>query len=107
MTNSATAFNAAASRYDADAHANLMMRWLRRESLRHLTRNFKAGDTVLEIGCGTGEEAIALARRGVRVLATDASAGVIKVVNDKLHEDEALSSRITARGLGADPLKVL
>lgn len=107
MTDSATAFNAAASRYDADAHTNLMMRWLRRESLRYLARCFKEGDTVLEIGCGTGEEAIALAKRGIRVLATDASAGMIGVVNDKLREDEALSSKITTRVLPAERLGVL
>src|SRR5205823_13066622 len=77
-------FDSAAARYDAEGARNPMMRWLRRESLRHLVKTFSAGDTVLEIGCGTGEEAIALARRGVRVVATDASPAMIEVVSRKL-----------------------
>ncbi len=84
-----------------------MMRWLRRESLRHLVKCFKEGDTVLEIGCGTGEEAIALARRGVRVIATDASPGMIKVVNDKLRGDVVLSERIRTQVLPAQQLATL
>src|SRR5438552_1940523 len=80
---SAQAFDEAANRYDADAAANPMMRWLRRESLRRLLKSFKPGDFVLEIGCGTGDEALALARRGVRMLATDASDEMIKVVRRK------------------------
>src|SRR5437870_3363925 len=82
-TVSTRAFDEAARRYDADAASNLMMRWLRRESLRQLLRAFSPGDSVLEIGCGTGEEAIALARRDVRVLATDASPEMVEVVREK------------------------
>ena len=39
---------------------NLMMRWLRNESLGALLSVFKPGDNLLEIGCGTGEEALIL-----------------------------------------------
>ena len=34
---------------------------------------FRRGDRVLDLGCGTGEHALMLAARGVRVVAVDAS----------------------------------
>ena len=68
-----TGFDGAAARYDAEMDANPAMRYMRGVSLAVLTGTFQAGEWVLEIGCGTGEEAVALAQRGVRVLATDLS----------------------------------
>src|SRR6188508_1027846 len=67
------AFDAAAASYDADTLTNPVMRWLRRENLRNLRRCFRPRDRLLEIGCGSGAEALALARFGARILATDAS----------------------------------
>lgn len=37
-----------------------------------------AGDSVLDVGCGTGRHAIELARRGYRVTAVDISAGMLE-----------------------------
>jgi SAM-dependent methyltransferase len=102
----ATAFDAAAGRYDRDAASNPMMRWLRSESLRHLALRFKPGDTVLEVGCGTGDEALALARRGVNVVATDASEGMVIVVRAKIGRSRA-PGRVTARVLPAGELQEL
>lgn len=71
----ARAFDAVASSYDAvyGPQGNAMMTWMRRESLALLKATFPPGSYLLEIGCGTGEEAVALARCGRRVLATDIS----------------------------------
>ena len=44
---------------------------LRQAVWRRLDDVFRPGDRVLELDCGTGEDAVHLARRGVRVLATD------------------------------------
>ncbi len=106
-TGSTNAFDIAADRYDADAAANPMMLWLRGESLRTLTRTFRVGDFVLEVGCGTGTEAVVLARRGVRVVATDASRGMIGVVEQKLRGDARLAEMITPRLLPAEQLNRL
>lgn len=38
---------------------------------------------MLELNCGTGEDAVALARRGVHVTATDASAPMVEVTRSK------------------------
>jgi SAM-dependent methyltransferase len=45
---------------------------------------FAAGSRVLEMNCGTGEDALWLARRGVQVLATDASPAMLRVAQQKL-----------------------
>jgi SAM-dependent methyltransferase len=71
----ARAFDAVAPDYDAvyGASGNAMMSWMRRESLELLQATFPPGSRLLEIGCGTGEEAVALAQAGRQVLATDIS----------------------------------
>jgi len=104
QSQSGKAFDEAARRYDADAANNHMMLWLRRESLRHLFRAFNAGDNVLEIGCGTGDEAIALARRGVHMLATDASAEMIKVTRQKIRAAKLSARDIKTRVLPVERL---
>ena len=51
---------------------------------RRLLAAFQAGDRVLELACGTGEDAVHLGRHGVRVLATDASEGMVAVARRKV-----------------------
>ena len=69
----ASAFDAVADDYDTvyGAEGNTMMTWMRHENLRILAKAFPAGSYLLELGCGSGEEAIALAVQGYQVLATD------------------------------------
>lgn len=71
----ARAFDAVAPHYDAvyGPEGNAVMTWMRRESLALLKATFPRDSYLLELGCGTGEEAVALAKAGRRVLATDLS----------------------------------
>ena len=46
---------------------------------RWLDTAFQPGEQVLELSCGTGEDALHLAEQGVRILATDPSAGMLEV----------------------------
>lgn len=80
------AFSRAAPLYDSDEEINVMARWARKRSLSALLKVFKPGDRVLEIGCGTGLEAVFLARRGIQVVATDAAPGMIAAVSAKIAE---------------------
>ncbi len=77
------AFDAAATSYDADFTETQLARWLRETVQAHLAAAFGPGDHVLELGCGTGEDAIWLARRGVRVTATDVSQSMLDVAQHK------------------------
>ena len=53
------------------------------ELLRVLNDGKLSGRSVLEIGCGTGTNAIELARRGFRVTATDIVDQAIQIARDK------------------------
>jgi len=52
---------------------------------------FKSGDRVLELNCGTGEDAMHLASRGVTVRAYDASPGMVAVARERIKNCEASS----------------
>lgn len=75
----ASAFDRLAPRYEELIEGNPIHRYLRVRSLAWLDQAFRPGMDVLDIGCGVGTEAVHLARRGVRVLATDISPGMVEV----------------------------
>ncbi|MFQ5854084.1 MAG: class I SAM-dependent methyltransferase [Anaerolineae bacterium] len=76
-------FDGAAAGYDANFSHSRLGRWLRESVWEHLAAAFHAGDHLLELGCGTGEDAIWLAKQGVRVVATDASPAMLEVARYK------------------------
>lgn len=80
---SAHAFDELARTYDATFTDTAVGRTLRDMVWARLDRLFAPGTTVLELGCGTGEDAVRLASRGIRVVATDASAQMIQIARDK------------------------
>lgn len=91
-------FDAAAATYDATFTATRLGRWLREAVWRELEALFAPGQRVLELGCGTGEDAVWLARRGVRVTATDASAGMLAATRAK-SEAAGVSQLVDVRPL--------
>jgi SAM-dependent methyltransferase len=78
-----TAFDRLAEGYDADFTDTLIGRMLRARVHHRLDRLFGAGDHVLELGCGTGQDALRLAERGLDVTATDASQAMLEVTQRK------------------------
>lgn len=76
-------FDPAARTYDSDFTETTLARWLREMVWAQIADVFHAGDHVLELGCGTGEDAMWLARRGVQVTATDASEKMLEVARQK------------------------
>ena len=87
------AFDAVAEHYDEHILGNPMNVWLRNRSVHHLSQIFNPGDTLLEIGCGTGTETILLAKLGLKIIATDISSKMIEVLARKA-KDEGLSDAI-------------
>lgn len=79
----AHSFDAAADGYDAAFTDRLLGRWLRAVVRERLAAAFPRGSHVLELGCGTGEDAVWLAGRGVRVTATDASPAMLALAEAK------------------------
>jgi SAM-dependent methyltransferase len=76
---SAAAFDAIASRYDDlfSAAANPLIEMMRVRVLRAVDRHFPGPARLLEIGCGTGEDALALAARGHHVVACDLAPAMV------------------------------
>ena len=84
MTAAAYAFDALAADYDAQFTASTIGRLMRQAVWRRLDTRFHAGDRVLELNCGTGEDAVYLGQRGVQVLATDQSSAMVQITRQKV-----------------------
>ena len=79
-------FDTFAETYDDDFTHSLLGRLLRPRVWDILAQHFTAGQHILELTCGTGEDAVWLARRGVHVTATDGSAEMVKKAKAKAEE---------------------
>ena len=90
------AYDELADRYDRVPMENRINRLMRRASLARLLAAFPPGSRILEIGCGTGEEALALADRGVDVVALDVSEEMLRIARSKA-VDRHLSDRVQFR----------
>jgi SAM-dependent methyltransferase len=79
VSSGAAPFDRAVADYDRTFTNTRLGRLLRERVWTSLDHAFGPGDRVLELGCGTGLDAVHLAGRGVKVTATDASAGMLGV----------------------------
>lgn len=77
------AFDAIAATYDRTFTSVSMAALMRHAVWRRVDLAFPAGSMVLEMNCGTGEDAVHMAARGVRVRATDISAEMVRVAAEK------------------------
>jgi ubiquinone/menaquinone biosynthesis C-methylase UbiE len=76
-------FDRLAARYDG-VWTNSPAGRLQREAVwRHVDPLIQRGDRVLDIGCGTGEDALHLAGLGAQVLALDVSPEMVRVARGK------------------------
>ena len=82
------------------------MAYMRSVSLGVLGSSFASGQRILELGCGTGEEAIALGRQGVCVWATDVSSQMVRITSEKAAA-AGLPQGLHARQLAAGQIGVL
>lgn len=82
MTSTA-AFDAVAGTYD-EVFTNSPVGRAQRDAVwSEIDRAFTPGDHVLEINCGTGEDAIHMAQRGLDVFACDASSRMVNIARLK------------------------
>jgi SAM-dependent methyltransferase len=84
-------FDRAAKLYDAaygppsdSGRGNALMGWLQDEFLTTLRDVFPAGAALLDIGSGTGNEALALAKAGFSVLGIDVSPAMVRQAQTKM-----------------------
>ena len=99
-TGVANAFDSASEEYDFTIGANFINRWIRDRSIRELLSLSNPRDVILEIGCGTGAEAVTIAKHVTEVVATDISEEMVSILKRKI-ESRKLQGRIQAMKLGA------
>jgi ubiquinone/menaquinone biosynthesis C-methylase UbiE len=87
LSAAATAFDRVANSYDELFTHTAIGRAQRRQVWSRLLAAFPVGSRVLELNCGTGEDARFLANRGRPVLACDASAAMIEVAKRRTQHE--------------------
>ncbi len=92
----AEAFDSASEEYDFTISHNFINTWIRQRSIEALLRHTRPNDVLVEVGCGTGTEAILIAPYVLRIVATDISDKMLQI----------LRLKIQARGLGQKILPV-
>ena len=86
------AFDRIAQDYDERFTDSLIGRAQREAVWRVLTKTFNANDNILELNCGTGEDAIFLAGKGISVFACDASRQMIARAEQRLQHNASQTS---------------
>lgn len=81
-----TPFDAVAAVYDEKFTSSKIGRAQRGAVWNELAKTFRAGERILEIGCGTGVDACFLAERGVEVVACDSSSQMVEVATRRIRE---------------------
>jgi ubiquinone/menaquinone biosynthesis C-methylase UbiE len=92
LSAAATAFDQVAGSYDKLFTHTAIGQAQRKEVWRKLLSAFPAGSRILELNCGTGEDARFLANRNRSVVACDASAAMIDVARRRSHSENSLAS---------------
>lgn len=102
MINSAV-FDHIANEYDQEFTHSRLGRMLRPRVWQVLSNSFSAGQHVLELTCGTGEDAVWLAQQGVHITATDGSAVMTQLTTQKAQQ-AGVTERVTAVQLSLQEL---
>src|ERR1700721_91542 len=100
------AFDSVAADYDGTRGNNALIQDMREEMWRWLDESFAAPSRLIDIGCGTGLDAIRMARLGHQITATDWSPGMVQRTQDRAAR-EGLQARVQAIAVGAQRLGCL
>jgi ubiquinone/menaquinone biosynthesis C-methylase UbiE len=99
-------FDAVADRYDEVFTESKIGQAQRASVWKEMKKNFFPGDSILEIGCGTGVDACFLASRGVRVAACDCSPRMLALTERRVKETGS-SELVETHLLGAEEIREL
>jgi len=103
LNDTRTAFDSVAADYDGPRGNNPLIQHMREEIWRCLDTTFAPGSRLLDLGCGTGLDAVRMAQLGHRVTATDWSPQMVLRTRDRA-ERAHLTDRIEAFDVGAHEL---
>jgi SAM-dependent methyltransferase len=100
------AFDSVAADYDGPRGNNDLIQDMRSEMWRWLETIFSPGTYLIDLGCGTGLDAVHLARLGYRVAATDWSPLMVQRTADRAAAQQVID-RVRAMNVGAHQLQRL
>lgn len=100
------AFDSVAPTYDGPRGNNALIQRMRDITWRRMAREFAPGAHVLDLGCGTGHDAIHLAQSGYCVTATDWSPAMCARTHERVAES-GVADRVRVLNLGAQDLRPL
>lgn len=98
------AFDSVAATYDGPRGNNALIQEMRREMWRWLDASFPPGSDLLDLGCGTGLDAVRMAERGHRVLATDWSLRMVERAHGRAAAAQ-VGNRVRTAAIGAHELE--
>lgn len=98
------AFDSVAADYDGPRGNNALIQDMRREMWRWLDESFPRPSHLLDIGCGTGLDAVRMAERGHRILATDWSPRMAARTQGRAAA-ACVSDRVRTAAIGAQQLE--
>ncbi len=96
------AFDSAADEYDFTISRNFINTWIRKRSIQELLRLTTPEDVLLEIGCGTGAEALEISKRVRGVIATDISEQMLEILQKKILAKKLAFRIIPAKARASD-----
>jgi len=97
------AFDSVAADYDGPRGNNTLIQDMRSEMWRMLDATFAPGSRLMDLGCGTGLDAVRMARVGHHVTATDWSQRMVDRTRERA-EHEQLADRVQAMAVGSHEL---
>lgn len=77
------AFDEVAAGYDGPLGNNTLVQAVRARTVAAVTGSVAPGASLLDLGCGTGLDAVALGRKGYRVTAIDSSANMVRQTRER------------------------
>src|SRR5437016_2527692 len=98
------AFDSVAADYDGPRGNNIAIQAMRDEMWRWLGSSFAPGSRLIDLGCGTGLDAVHLAGLGHHVTATDWSERMVERTRDRARE---AGLAVDALAIGAHELNRL
>ncbi len=100
------AFDSVAADYDGERGNNAAIQQMRAEMWRWLDATFAPGSRLLDLGCGTGLDAVRMARCGHHVTATDWSPAMTARTRERAAREQ-LAARVQPLNIGAHELQRL
>lgn len=98
------AFSKQASVFDEQFGSDKIVQFKREQVRKHVKQYLQPKDHILELNCGTGEDAIWFAMQGHRVLATDISETMLQMARQKLQK-KGFSNNVTLQQCSYEELK--